>query len=294
MAEDLARQGAAIPAVEPAAEVDPRIDKEAPLVTHAPAAGPRRLYRARFALAYLGLALAGGIAAGATLWLLDRPAEPASAPWSEWQPTGRESSYVQQIAVHVGGKYRHPSGNQLVGVKTAWPIVIPREEGDLLISTALIQNDPRGDRGDISVVDISDDVLYVLCGAGAQCSIREGEPSVARWRLLRREALELALYTFKYTDANNVVTIMPPTLEVSLRGEPQVVARALFFQENDFRQVLERPIRRLFPTPPPFAQQLSDVEGARIDELTGAHIFRYQFTQAQDETGVIQLVPTAA
>ena len=291
MAEDLARQGAAISAVEPAADADPRIAEEAPLVEHRTRA-PRRLYRARFALAYLGLALAAGIAAGATILLLERPAEPQSARWSEWEPTGRESSYAQQIAEHVAGKYRHPSGNQLVGVKAAWPIVVPSEEEELLISTALIQNDPRGDRGDISIVDISDDVLYVLCGAGAQCSIREGQPSVARGLLLRREAVELALYTFKYTDANNVVTIMPPRVELGPRGEAQVIASALFFQENDFRRELERPLRALFPRPnPPLAEQLTEADGVLIERLTGPHIFRYQFTQAPDETGVIQLVP---
>src|SRR5205823_2550110 len=55
-------------------------------------------------------------------------------------------------------------------------------------------------------------IAYNLCGIGGKnCAIGVGTPSTNRLLLLRREALELALYTFKYiSSANNVVAILPP------------------------------------------------------------------------------------
>ena len=55
-------------------------------------------------------------------------------------------------------------------------------------------------------------IAYNLCGIGGKnCAIGIGTPSSARLLLLRREALELALYTFKYVHGvQNVVAILPP------------------------------------------------------------------------------------
>ena len=55
-------------------------------------------------------------------------------------------------------------------------------------------------------------IAYNLCGIGGKnCAIGIGTPSSARLLLLRREALELALYTFKYVHGvENVVAILPP------------------------------------------------------------------------------------
>ena len=297
MAEDLVRQEpAAAPeatAVEPAVVPEPGVgEPSAPLIERPPAVGRRRLYRGRFALAYLGLALAAGAAAGATLWLLDRPAESRGAAWSAWEPTGHASSYPRQIADHVARQYRHPSGNQLVAVTTAGRAAVPTEEGELPVRAAVIQNDPQGDREDVSVVSIDDDVMYVFCGGGQQCSMREGEPSVERGVLLRREALEMALYTFKYTDADAVITLMPPRLQLSQTGGPQTITSALFLQEKDFRRQLERPLQEtLVRAVAPKASELNARETALINGLTVPHMFRYQFTQAQEGSAVILLAP---
>ena len=55
-------------------------------------------------------------------------------------------------------------------------------------------------------------IAYNLCGIGGKnCAIGVGQPSTDRLLLLRREALELALYTFKYIGGTqNVVAILPP------------------------------------------------------------------------------------
>ncbi len=55
-------------------------------------------------------------------------------------------------------------------------------------------------------------IAYNLCGIGGKnCAIGVGKPSTNRLLLLRREALELALYTFRYIGGTqNVVAILPP------------------------------------------------------------------------------------
>ena len=65
-------------------------------------------------------------------------------------------------------------------------------------------------------------IAYNLCGVGGKdCAIGAGTPSNSRLLLLRREALELALYTFKYIrGTQNVLTILPP-------GHPDADEQAL-------------------------------------------------------------------
>ena len=68
----------------------------------------------------------------------------------------------------------------------------------------------KAEEDDIDIVDASKSMQYVLCGLGESCSIAHGEASEARHMLLRRQALELALYTFKYVDGIESVAIFLP------------------------------------------------------------------------------------
>ena len=49
-----------------------------------------------------------------------------------------------------------------------------------------------------------------MCGLGGACAIK-GKASTTRFMLVRREALELALYTFKYDGDVDSVVVLPPT-----------------------------------------------------------------------------------
>ena len=63
--------------------------------------------------------------------------------------------------------------------------------------------------GEISVLDDAG-VLYRLDGLGPNGSILGGQPSRTRLKFVQREALELALYTFRYLpDVKQVVTLLP-------------------------------------------------------------------------------------
>ena len=70
--------------------------------------------------------------------------------------------------------------------------------------------------------------MYSFCGLGTHCSIATGQPSQTRGQLVRREALETALYTFKYIPAiNSVIVFMPPQQDIPNQ------TTVLFFQRKN-------------------------------------------------------------
>jgi hypothetical protein len=280
VAEDLAGRSAPVPQDV----VVPPADATVP----APVEPTRRetgVYRLRFSLAYLVLAMLAGVGIGAAVLLLDRPGSDAGVAWSNWTPSGRESSYPSQIADYVSGRYRLPSGNPLVGILAG-----PPEVQDVAVRAVAIQNDPEGASDDISIVSTDDSVMYVLCGLGPRCSIREGQPSEQRHQLLRREALELALYTFKYGDVSSVIALLPP--RPAANADETDTSTALFFEKKDFKRELERPLRRtLLRAEPPQVAEISSLEGPTIDRLTTPHLFRYEFQQAQEGSAILILAP---
>lgn len=246
-----------------------------------------RAFRGRFAVAYLALAVLAGVGVGGAVLLLDRPSEEPAGAWSNWEPTGPSGTYPRQIADYVSGRYRLKSGNPLVGILAG-----PPQVQEVPVRHVAIQNDPEGSSDDISIVGIDPDnsVMYILCGLGEQCSIAEGQPSQARHQLLRREALELALYTFKYGDASAVIALLPPRLPQA-EGET-ATATALFFQRKDFDEQLDQPLRRTLLSPaPPRIAKISSLEGPTIDRLTTPHLFQYEFQQAQEGSAVLILAP---
>ena len=242
-------------------------------------------YRFRFALVYVALALFAGAALGATLLLVSRPGKEAEPAWSKWQPTGRPSSFPTQIADYVSGRYRLASGKALVGVIAGTPKVRAGEE-EVPVRAVAIQDDPEGASEDIRIVPTDNGVMYELCGLGPRCSIAEGRPSKERHQLIRREALELALYTFKYVEGTDSVIALLPL-------NPQAdAATALFFQKKEFRKELEQPLQRtLRRANPPRPAEIDPREGSIIDRLTEQRLFSYEFQPAQAGGAILVLAP---
>jgi hypothetical protein len=263
VAEDVAHEEALLPAAKPLVIPPPK--REAP-----------RVFRARFAIAYLVLAVLAGAGVGTTVLLLNRPTTP-EVVWSSWRPNGSESTFDDQISDYVGARYRLPSGNPLTAVIPG-PPTVSAGGTDLEVRNVVIQDDPQGDADGYRVVNVGDSQMYQLCGAGNQCSLGEGTPSEARMRLLRREALELALYTFKYTDGTDtVITLLPPNLGDAADPDDDT-AVALFFEKSALRKELEQPLRRtLLSSNPPQAAELNTFERLMIERLTGNRLFLYQF-----------------
>jgi hypothetical protein len=115
--------------------------------------------------------------------------------WSAWQPSDKSlEGGAAEIANKVGAEYRHPDGKQLALVTGA----------PLDANVAL-----RAASGTITVID-DPGVLYRLDGLGPNGSILGGKASTDRLKVVHREALELALYTFRYLpDVKQVVTLLP-------------------------------------------------------------------------------------
>jgi len=244
-----------------------------------------RVFRARFAIAYVVLAVLAGVALGAAYLVLERPDAAPGAKWSSWKPTGRESSYPSQIADYVGNRYVLPSGSPMVFILADSPQV-----QDVPIRNIAIQNDPA-DANDISIAKVDGDksVMYTLCGGGGQCTIPEGTPTPERRRLLQRQSLELALYTFRYADVDTVITTLPPT-EVPSNGT-QSSGTALYFRKDDFSRELDRPLARTLLKDNRPGTEIVGIEAGTIDRLTGRHLYNFVFTLAQEGSAIMVLTP---
>jgi len=246
-------------------------------------------YRARFVLVYLLLAVLAGAAIGGALLLIDRPAKQAAPAWSSWKPTGSTSGFASKIATYVSGRYRLPSGNPLVAVIAGAPTIQAGEE-PVAIRAAAIRNDPESEPNNVSIVSTDNGVMYQFCGLGPNCSIRDGQPSQKRHQLLRREALELALYTFKYDGGkDSVITFLPPN-----PSAPDAPSTALFFQRTQLGTELNQPLERtLQRAEAPRAAEISPLEGSTIDRLTQSRLFTYEFQAAPAGGAILVLAPLA-
>ncbi len=249
-------------------------------------------YRRRFAIVYLGLALIVGVALGAFVVLVGRPEAAPDPVWSAWEPNGSETARVRQIADHVTRAYRTPDGAQMV-VALAGPPSIMGGEGTTPIPIRAIAVRPDTSRGqaeedDIEIHDASKSMQFILCGLGDACAI-SGAPSVARHTLLRREALELALYTFKYVDEVDSVTVfLPPPPG----GESP--ATAVFLQRGDVNGELKTPLRRTMSAGAPSLGKIPATELEALNRITLPRLYQFDYTQAQDLSAVLVLDPVVS
>ena len=293
MAEDVTLPGR----VEPGrAEVARKDDEEAPLVPLVGADRSERArltsYRLRFAIVYVLLAAIVGAAVGTFVVLVSRPDLAPEPNWSSWQPDGSRITQIRQIADRIPQAYRLPSGDQLT-VARGSDLAVRTDTEDVPVDTIYVRPDTsrgQAEENDIATYDGGKTVSYALCGLGtsAQCAITETSPSDERFTILRRQALELALYTFKYVeDADSVIVFMPPTPKGESNG-------SVFLRRDDLAVELDRPIRRTLPSQQPAVGSLQDAELANIIRVTEPRIYAYQFEAGPDGKPLLVLAPPAA
>jgi hypothetical protein len=154
---------------------------------------------------------------------------------------------------------------------------IPPSFQNSLIITDYAVAYPNGGQTSYDVIPAANSVTYELCGLGADCAIASGRPSLARTRLLRREALELALYTFHFEPSiQTVVTYMPP-------AAGQKASFVYLFLRSQLSEALSRPISATLPeAKPPLPSQMSAAEATTVDGLTAPDLYRFSFTRGQD------------
>ncbi len=248
------------------------------------AAARHSAYAPRFhfltgALVAVGVAALLGLAAFVAL---PSGGEDGTQRWSTWIPNRAGTDGARQIARHVAQKYKLSDGRQMVDVSATG-----LEIQGVPLAVALREAPDQG--GDIRVFDDSG-LIYRLCGLGPDCAISSGKASEKRHLLLRREALELALYSFRYlTDVRQVIVFMPPALG-------QKPSQALFFREGDVARELDRPLTSsLSPRVPTVRTVNLSPDAPLVDQLTMPKIFRFSLTQANtDNRGFIVLDPLDA
>jgi hypothetical protein len=242
----------------------------------------QRPHRSKFLLAYFVLAAVVGIGVAAFLVFMQTDTVRTSAPgagsatpaaWNGFRPRGFEADQVHQIATYISSTYHLPNGRELVAVKAS----IPPSYQNAFVITDYAVSVSSGGRSSYDVIPAANSVTYELCGLGRQCSIESGAPSIARSRLLRREALELALYTFHFEPSiQTVVTYMPP-------APGDKASYVLLFLRSQLAGELARPITATLPeTKPPLPNAMPASEQSTVDGLTAPDLYRFSFTRGQD------------
>ena len=257
-------------------------------VVAAPAESKKRsrLYHGRFVTMYVLLGLAVVATVAGLVLALDVSISPKQV-WSSWKPAdGNADQRTTQIAQHTGALYQLPSGNQMLDVipkKLTVPLVDASGKSQAVPIAGVILRQKSGAGDKVAVLGSTDSRLFQLCGTGASCAIGEGKASVARGRLVRREALQLALLTFKYVPGiSHVIEFMPPPPG----SQPSLVT---YFEKQDLRAQLSAPLRTTLSAKTPTASAITPAESARIDKLTTGHVYTFTFRTTQLGQAVLLL-----
>ena len=198
--------------------------------------------------------------------------------WASFKPSsdGLDTG-AREIAEYVGRQYRLPGGEQIVAVEGG-PLQFDVEQQTLPMKIAVRHS--VADGGNIDVLK-GRGVLYRMCGLGPKCAIDKGKPSAERLLLLRREALELALYSFHdLHDVDHVVVFMPPA-----KGEEPSIA--LHFGRRDVAGQLARPLRATLPMPVPNPDTIVTAPNTpAVQQLTFANLFKFSLTTGNQDASV--------
>lgn len=246
-----------------------------------PIRAPRRSYHRRFRVAYVGLAVIfWGVVAGVAISVTGGISRDSGPTWSSWKPNAAGIDGANEIANFVGSQYHLSSGGrQLAAVSATKP-----EIRDVPLELVAVSD---GASNIVATASAKNSIVYLLCGLGTRCSITVGTPSEARARLLRREALELALYTFKYVKGvDSVITFLPPP------PSQKPPSWSVYFRKSDFKQELKQPLRATLPaakTQTPAT--LKPAESDTIERLTKPRWFTSDIQPLQDGSAVLVLGP---
>jgi hypothetical protein len=265
------------------------LEAERPLVPDRRERARRSSYRFRFGLIYVLLAAVLGAAIGSFIVLASRGATPEEPAWSAWHPTGSRLAKIRQIADRIPKAYKNDDGSQLT-ISLASSLAVPTEQGDVPVRAVVVRPDTSkglAEEDDINTYDGREVITYGLCGADSkqQCEIQKGASTPERFTLLRRQALELSLYTLKYVDdVDSVIVFMPPSQKGQNNG-------TVFLRRSDVADELEHPINSLLPTRRPRIGRLPSLEEGQIIRLTQPRTYAAQVQAMPDGNPVLVLTP---
>jgi hypothetical protein len=245
-----------------------------------------RLYSKRFMVMYVLLGLALAATVFGVVKALDNTITPQKL-WSAWKPSNDSSvGRTDEIASHTAQQYVLPSGDQMLDVfpkKLTVPLVDSSGGSQNVPIAGVVLRGKKGAGDTVAVLQPTDSRLYQLCGTGKECAIGEGKASVARGRLVRREALQLALLTFKYVpNVTHVIEFMPPPPG----SQPSLVT---YFEKNDLKTQLSEPLAATLSAKAPGVNSIKPAEATRIDNLTTGHVYTFTFRTTQLGDAVLLL-----
>jgi hypothetical protein len=236
-------------------------------------------HRQLFRLAYGVLALAFWISVGGFVLLVTRPNHSASVAWSAWKPETQGLSGAREIGLRISSGYRSANGTQLVAVQEHSAQV----QGLKLEAIGVRRLNSAGQINPyIGLFHADRTLIYAFCGLQSNCSI-EGSSTAQSQRALRREALELSLYAFKYLhDVDQVVSLLEP-----VKGSG---TSAVFLRKSDLKPELDHPLRDTLPLAmPPVATSNDAKEASVIDSLTSQATFPAHFEPLPDGDAILVL-----
>ncbi|HEX4837364.1 MAG TPA: hypothetical protein VFV03_02420 [Solirubrobacteraceae bacterium] len=275
-------------------------------------AGPRSQapHTPRLQFLFGALGALGVAAVALAISLVLAPARAPGVPWSSWKPSG-DVDPAAQIAAHVEPEYELSAGHRLVEV-TGGPQAIGGQPVVVALRSSGSTPEPLPENG----------VFYQLRGEGPSGSI-PGRPSVERGLLVRREALELALYTFRYVSgASQVIVTYPPLppgtsssagkgskkasetqaasgsatstattpTTVAGIGTPGAPSRVLLFRPSDVVEELSRPLDQTLSDVAPTVKTIAHAsEAALLNELTGKLLYDSVLIPEQSASSVLLL-----
>jgi hypothetical protein len=235
-----------------------------------------------FRLAYGVLALAFWLSVAGFTYLMTRPHHAKSVPWSSWRPSGGDAlAGAREIAQRVSARYRLDSGSQLAAIQEHPPVV----QGLNLEAIGVRRTRGNGKLDPyIALYGGRRTLIYAFCGLGRNCAI-PGTDTTGIDHLLRREALEVALYSFKYLDGvDQVVSLLPP-----VPGSSETRSSAVFLRKAQFSDALTHPLRDILPQAPPPPSRVDTNQANLIDALTGDHTYPAQFEPLPDGDAILVL-----
>lgn len=301
--EHSAEQMVAAGAAQPAVRVNSVGSLSAGTAAPRPRSGGPSRHAARFQFMFGALGALGVCAIALCVALIGRPSAKPGPPWSAWSPSAGGGDVAQQIAQHVAPEYRLPDGKQLLNV-TGGPQAIGGQPVILALRTSGANPTALPDNG----------VFYELCGTGPRCSIAGGKASVERGLLVRREALELALYTFHYIGGVSqvLVTFPPPppskselaasgaksekekgtfqftTMTGSSSGQPP--SRVLLFRPENLEAELSQPLAVTLAGATPTVSNMNASPSATVVDRLTAKLFYDSILIRQQQSSPVLLL----
>ena len=236
-------------------------------------------HRHHFRFAYFLLALVFWLSVAAFVLLLTRGHSRSSVttPWSRWKPNDSGLLGAREIGHTVAAQYKSADGQQLAAVQEHLPEIQGLHLETIGVRRLLGsgQIDPY-----IGLFATDNTLIYAFCGLRSNCAVGD---SAAPTRLLRREALELSLYAFKYLKGvDQVVSLVQPTAG----GGPT----AIFLRRDQLKSELKNPLRDTLPlAAPPRVGTPDSRESAVIDALTLQNTFPAHFEPLPDGDAILVL-----